>query len=84
MKDFQLLFCITSLFVGISSISISSFIYSNNTKKVLKFFIGLNLSFFTIQSSIALWLYSENAINASAFVLVLAKFLDIIGTTFSC
>lgn len=83
MKDINLLFCIISLFAGISSISISSFIYNSNKKKSLKFFIALNLSFFAIQNSITLGLYSKYAVQVNSFIPFLYKFLDFIGTLFS-
>lgn len=83
MKDIYLLFCIISLFVGVSSISISCFIYNGNKKKVLKLFIALNLSFFAIQNSISLGLYSKYAAQVNPFIPFLYKFLDLIGTSFS-
>lgn len=83
MKDILLLFCIISLFSGVSSISVSFFIYNNNRKKSLKFFIGLNLSFFIIQNAIALGLYSKYTIEVSSFVSLISKFFDIAGTSFS-
>lgn len=84
MKDIQLLFCIISLFTGVSSITISSFIYYINKKKTLKIFIGLIFSFFCIQNSITLTLYSKYTIEVSSLILLLSKILDIIGTTFNC
>ncbi|QXE20851.1 LuxR C-terminal-related transcriptional regulator [Clostridium sp. 001] len=83
MKDIHLLFCIISLFTGVSSISISYFIYNSNKKKSLKFFIALNLSFFAIQNSITLGLYSKYVIEVGSFIPCLSKFLDIVGTSFS-
>lgn len=83
MKDILLLFCIISLFAGVSSISISYFVYNSNPKKSLKFFIGFNLSLFAIQNSITIGLYLKYSIGTSSFVLLLSKFLDIIGTPFS-
>lgn len=83
MKDIYLLFCIMSLFAGVSSISISCFIYNSNKKKALKLFIALNLSFFAIQNSIALGLYSKYAVQVSSFIPFLYKFLDFVGTSFS-
>ena len=83
MKDITLLYCIISLFAGVSSISISSFIYNSNKKKSLKFFIALNLSFFAIQNSIALVLYSKYVILVNPFIPFLYKFLDFVGTSFS-
>lgn len=83
MKDIYLLFCIISLFAGVSSISISCFIYNSNKKKALKLFIALNLSFFAIQNSIALGLYSKYVTEVSSFIPFLYKFLDFIGTSFS-
>lgn len=83
MKDIILLFCIISLFAGVSSLSISYFIYNNNPKKSLKFFIGFSLSLFAIQNSATLIIYLKYAIDPASFVLLLSKFLDIIGTPFS-
>jgi len=83
MKDIQLLICIISLFAGVSSISISCFIYNCNKKKSLKFFIGLNLSFFAIQNAIILGFYSKYIIQVSFFIPLISKFLDIVGTSFS-
>ncbi|MBU3154967.1 helix-turn-helix domain-containing protein [Clostridium estertheticum] len=83
MKDIISLFYIISLFAGVSSISISYFIYSSNKKKALKFFIALNLSFFAIQNSIALGLYSKYVAQVSSFIPYLSKFLDFVGTSFS-
>ncbi|MCB2342469.1 helix-turn-helix domain-containing protein [Clostridium estertheticum] len=83
MKDIISLFYIISLFAGVSSISISYFIYSSNKKKALKFFIALNLSFFAIQNSIALGLYSKYVAQVSSFIPYLCKFLDSVGTSFS-
>ena len=83
MKDITLLYCIISLFAGVSSISISCFIYNSNKKKSLKFFIALNLSFFAIQNSIALVLYSKYVILVNPFIPFLYKFLDFVGTSFS-
>lgn len=83
MKDICLLFCIISLFAGVSSISISCFIYNSNKKKALKLFIALNLSFFAIQNSIVLGLYSKYVTEVSSFIPFLYKFLDFIGTSFS-
>lgn len=83
MKDILLLFCIISLFAGVSSISISYFIYNGNPKKSLKFFIGFNLSLFAIQNSITIGLYLKYTIASSSFLLLLSKFLDLIGTSFS-
>ncbi|ADK14809.1 MULTISPECIES: helix-turn-helix domain-containing protein [Clostridium] len=83
MKDIHLLFCIISLFTGVSSISISYFIYNSNKKKSLKFFIVLNFSFFAVQNSITLGLYSKYVIQVSSFIPCLSKFLDIVGTSFS-
>ncbi|MBX4262239.1 helix-turn-helix transcriptional regulator (plasmid) [Clostridium estertheticum] len=83
MKDIISLFYIVSLFAGVSSISISYFIYSSNKKKALKFFIALNLSFFAIQNSIALGLYSKYVAQVSSFIPYLCKFLDFVGTSFS-
>lgn len=79
----NLLFCIISLFASVSSISISCFIYNSNKKKSLKFFIALNLSFFTIQNAITLGLYSKYVIQVNSFIPFLYKFLDFIGTSFS-
>ncbi|BCZ48380.1 hypothetical protein psyc5s11_44470 [Clostridium gelidum] len=83
MKDIYLLFCIISLFAGVSSISISCFIYNSTKKKALKLFIALNLSFFVIQNSIALGLYSKYADQVSSFIPFLYKLLDFLGTSFS-
>ena len=83
MKDIYLLFCIISLFAGVSSISISCFIYNGNKKKALKLFIAFNLSFFAIQNSLALALYSNYVVQASPFIPFLYKFLDFLGTSFS-
>lgn len=83
MKDIYLLFCIISLFASISSISISCFIYNNNKKKVLKFFIALNLSLFCIQNSITLGLYAKYTTHITIFMTFLCNFLDFIGTSFS-
>lgn len=83
MKDIYLLFCIISLFAGVSSISISCFIYNSNKKKALKLFIAFNLSFFAIQSSIALGLYSKYVDQVSPFIPFLYKLLDFLGTSFS-
>ncbi|MPQ34151.1 LuxR family transcriptional regulator [Clostridium estertheticum] len=83
MKDIISLFYIISLFAGVSSISISYFIYNSNKKKALKFFIALNLSFFAIQNSIALGLYSKYVAQVSSFIPYLCKFLDFVGTSFS-
>lgn len=83
MKDIHLLFCIISLFAGVSSISISCFIYNSNKKKSLKFFIALNLSFFTIQNAITLGLYSKYVLQVNSFIPFLYKFLDFVGTSFS-
>ncbi|MCB2356467.1 helix-turn-helix domain-containing protein [Clostridium estertheticum] len=83
MRDIISLFYIISLFAGVSSISISYFIYSSNKKKALKFFIALNLSFFAIQNSIALGLYSKYVVQVSSFIPYLCKFLDFVGTSFS-
>ncbi|MDP4147398.1 MAG: helix-turn-helix transcriptional regulator [Bacillota bacterium] len=83
MKDIYLLFCIISLFAGVSSISISCFIYNSNKKKALKLFTALNISFFAIQSAITLRLYSEYALQVSSFIIFLHKFLDLIGTSSS-
>lgn len=82
MRDFYLLFCIVSLFSGISSISISTFIYSSLRKKALKFFIFLNLSFFAIQNCITLELYSKYVPEVSSFIFMLSNFLDLFGTSF--
>lgn len=83
MKDIYLLFCIISLFAGVSSISISYFIYNSNKKKALKLFIALNLSFFAIQNSISLGLYSRYTAEVSPFIPFLYKFSDLVGTSFS-
>lgn len=83
MKDIYLLFCIISLFTGVASLSISCFIYNGNKKKALKLFIAFNLSFFAIQNSIALGLYSNYVVQASPFIPFLYKFLDFLGTSFS-
>lgn len=83
MKDIHLLFCIISLFTGVSSISISCFIYNIHPKKSLKFFTALNFSFFIIQNAITLRLYSKYVIDVSTFIPVLYKLLDLIGTSFS-
>lgn len=83
MKDVLLLFCIISLFAGMSSLSISYFIYNNNKKKSLKFFIGFNLSLFAIQNSVTLGLYLKYVINTGSFIISLSNVLDIIGTPFS-
>lgn len=83
MKDIYLLFCIISLFAGVSSISISCFIYNSNKKKALKLFIALSLSFFAIQNSVTLGLYSKYVIQVSSFIPFLYKLLDFVGTSFS-
>lgn len=83
MKDIYLLFCIISLFTGVSSISISCFIYISNKKKALKFFIAWNLSLFAIQNSVSFVLYSKYAAQVSPFIPFLYKFLDLFGTSFS-
>ncbi|SHJ12642.1 regulatory protein, luxR family [Clostridium cavendishii DSM 21758] len=83
MKDIYLIFCVISLFAGVSSISISSFIYSTNKKKSLKFFIALNISFFAIQAAITLGLYSKCVEEVRPSVTFLYKILDLIGTSFS-
>ena len=83
MKDVYLLFCIISLFAGVSSISISCFIYNSNKKKALKLFIALSISFFAIQNSITLGLYSKYVVQVSSFIPFLYNFLDFLGTSFS-
>lgn len=83
MKDIYLLFCIISLFAGVSSISISCFIYNSNKKKALKLFIALSLSFFAIQNSVTLGLYSKYVIQVSSFIPFLYNLLDFVGTSFS-
>ncbi len=83
MKDLQLLFCVISLFAGVSSISIACFIYTSNHKKALKFYIGLNFCLFAIQNAITLQLYSKYIPPVSSFIPFMYIFLDIIGTSFS-
>lgn len=83
MRDIYLLFCVISLFAGVSSISISCFIYNNNKKKALLLFIALNISFFLIQNSIALGLYSKYVTQVSQLIPFFYKLLDFIGTSFS-
>ncbi len=83
MYDLAILFNIISLFVGVSVISISIFIYQTRKNKLLIYYIGFNVSFFLIQNSITLLTYSNHVENPAAFITILSKFLDILGTSFS-
>ena len=83
MNDIQFLFSIISLFIGVAAISISSFIYISNQKRMLRFFIGLNISFFLIQNAITLSIYATNVGKLDSFITIASKCLDMLGTSFS-
>lgn len=83
MDDIAILFYVVSLFVGTASISVSIFINRNYNKRALELFIGLNLSFFFIQNSIALLAHAARVENPAAFILILSKVFDTAGTSLS-
>lgn len=83
MKDIAILFSIISLFIGVASISISVFINQNYNKRSLELFIGLNLSFFFIQSSIFLNTYAVRIEDVESFIILLSRIFDITGTSLS-
>lgn len=83
MEDLQLLFCVISLFAGVASITLAVFINVSHPKKVLKYFVGLDLSLFIIQAMITLNLYITRTESAGTFLSVLAKAMDVLGTSFS-
>ncbi len=83
MEDLQLLFYILSLFAGVASITLAIFIHSSHSKKVLKYFIGLDISLFTIQAMIALNLYIVRTNQTGSFLSVLSNGMDVVGTSFS-
>lgn len=83
MEDFQLLFYIISLFAGVASITLAVFINIGHTKKALKFFIGLDVSLFIIQSMIALNLYIARTNSTVAFLPIISDSMDVLGTSFS-
>ncbi|WP_234117083.1 response regulator transcription factor [Clostridium hydrogenum] len=83
MEDFQLLFYIISLFAGVASITLAVFINIGHTKKALKYFIGLDVSLFIIQSMIALNLYIARTNSTVAFLSIISDSMDVLGTSFS-
>ncbi|MCI1952090.1 MAG: helix-turn-helix transcriptional regulator [Clostridiales bacterium] len=83
MDDLQLLFCIISLFAGVASITLAVFINIDHTKKVLKYFIGFDISLFTIQAMITLNLYIVRTNNMGTFLSVMSNGMDVLGTSFS-
>lgn len=83
MEDLQLLFCIISLFAGISSITLEVFINIKHKKKSLKYFIGLDISLFIIQAMITLNLYMDRVNNKGTFLSIISNSMDILGTSFS-
>ncbi len=83
MEDLQLLFCILSLFAGVASITLATFIYISHPKKALKYFIGLDVSLFVIQTMIALNLYIVRTESADTFLAVISNAMDVLGTSFS-
>ncbi|MFT8313732.1 MAG: helix-turn-helix transcriptional regulator [Clostridium sp.] len=83
MKDIVILFSIISLFIGVASISISVFINQNYNKRSLELFIGLNISFFFIQSSIFLNTYVARMKDVESFIIILSRIFDITGTSLS-
>lgn len=83
MKDIYILISIISLFSGVSSISISYYIYRNNKKINLKYFIAFILSLFAIQNSICINLYLKYTHEANSLMLSLSKLFDLVGTSFS-
>lgn len=83
LEDLQLLFCIISLFAGVASITLAVFINIDHTKKALKYFIGLDVSLFTIQAMITLNLYIARTNNMGTFLSVMSDGMDVLGTSFS-
>lgn len=83
MEDLQFLFYILSLFAGVASITLAIFIHSSHSKKVLKYFIGLDISLFTIQAMIALNLYIVRTNQTGSFLSILSDGMDVLGTSFS-
>jgi DNA-binding CsgD family transcriptional regulator len=82
MKDIQLLFCILSLFAGVSAVSISIFIYHIYKKKSLRLFIAFMLSLILIQCAISLKMFS-GYMSQGSIVPILSRVFDIIGTASS-
>ena len=84
MNDIYILICIISLFAGVSSISISYFIYNSRaTNPSLKYYIGLITSLFAIECSISLIYYIKNTHSTNTSLIVIYKLLDLLGTSFS-
>lgn len=83
LEDLQLLFYIISLFAGVASITLSVFINIDHTKKALKYFIGLDVSLFTIQAMITLNLYIARTNNMGTFLSVISDGMDVFGTSLS-
>jgi DNA-binding CsgD family transcriptional regulator len=83
MEDLQFLFCILSLFAGVASITLASFLNLSHPKKALKYFIGLDISLFLIQAMIALNLYIVRTGCAGTFPVVISNSMDVLGTSFS-
>ena len=83
MEDLQLLFYMISLFAGVASITLAVFINIDHTKKALKYFIGLDVSLFTIQAMITLNLYIVRTNNMGTFLSVMSDGMDVLGTSLS-
>lgn len=83
MKDIYIIISIISLFTGVSSLSISYFIYKNNNKLILKYFIAFIASLFAIQNSITLNLYIKYTNEVNSLLIFFSKILDFFGTSFS-
>lgn len=83
MEDLQLLFCMISLFAGVASITLAVFINIDYTKKALKYFIGLDVSLFVIQTMITLNLYIARTNSTGTFLSVISGGMDVLGTSFS-
>ena len=83
LEDLQLLFYMISLFAGVASITLAVFINIDHTKKALKYFIGLDVSLFTIQAMITLNLYIVRTNNMGTFLSVMSDSMDVLGASFS-
>lgn len=83
LEDLQLLFYIFSLFAGVASITLAVFIDPNHSKKVLRYFIGLDGSLFLIQAMITLNLYMVRTNHMGTFLSVISEGMDVLGTSFS-
>lgn len=83
MKSFQIIFYAISFLTGVASISTSIFVNVIHKKKLLKLFIGLDISLLAIQGSITLNMYLSQISNKSLSILIISRCLDILGTSFS-